>query len=63
MTQVLEVNDDEMTIQISILRSDGGIISREDKTTTILTGESWEAESIEIHELLCQRVAAAARSE
>jgi hypothetical protein len=63
MTQVLEVNDDEMTVQISILRSDDGIISREDKTTTILTGESWEAESREIHELLCQRVVEAARSE
>ena len=63
MTQVLEVNDGQMTIQISILRSDDGIISREDKTTTILTGESWEAESTEIHELFCQRVVAAARSE
>jgi hypothetical protein len=52
-----------MTIQISILLSEDGIISREDKTTTLLTGESWEAESREIHELLCQRVVEETRCE
>ena len=63
MTEVLDVNGEEMTIRISILRSDDGIISRHHRTSTVLTGESWEAESHEIHELLCQSVVEAARSE
>jgi hypothetical protein len=56
MTEVLSVEGDTMTIRISIFRSDDGIISRDDRTTTVLTGKSWETESHEIHELLCQRL-------
>ena len=53
MTEVLGVNGDKMTIRMSVLRSDDGIISRQDKVATLPTGESWELESHHIHELLC----------